>query len=529
MRAFLLSSFVLFLSLLSSSHSALHYPTALLSRLEHLLVDTDGAFRSGFKDAITPCSNYVSGSQLFGRQTSSQWLRVAFHDFVTAHVDEGTGGIDASIGFETLRSEDSGSAFNDSFAFFAPYVDARTSMADLVALSVVLSVGNCGGPQVPLRGGRIDATTDGAFGVPEPETDLTETLAEFASAGFNAVDSIGLTACGHSLGRVHHGGFPQVVPASAVTANNTAGGVNLDSTPAEFDVVVVREYLGGNGQRGGPLVTSDNVTVRSDLRLYESDGNATMRALGASKEGFAATCKGLFERMINTVPKEVVLSAVVTPLRVKPVNVSFDIDLSGDPLGRLVFGGSIRILRSDDESAPAAIHYSVSAGSNHYSGTASALSETGSNIWGNTTFYPFSVTVPTNNSPPSALTISSSGIPSTTFKLQSAAFLIPSLTSATNNDLTISAAVLKGYAKGVVAVSAQIVSPIPQQGTLAPAITSQSVDLVYSKSVGNYDIYSVALASDAAADLSKTSVDITAEFKRGSKVVDEYNLLTFLS
>ena len=127
MRAFLFSSFVLFLFLLPSSHSAFHYPTALLSRLEHLLVDTDGAFRSGFKDAITPCSNYVSGSQLFGRQTSSQWLRVAFHDFVTAHVDEGTGGIDASIGFETQRSEDSGSAFNDSFAFFAPYVDARTS------------------------------------------------------------------------------------------------------------------------------------------------------------------------------------------------------------------------------------------------------------------------------------------------------------------------------------------------------------------------------------------------------------------
>jgi len=89
--------------------------------------------------------------------------------------------------------------------------------------------------------------------------------------------------------------------------------------------------------------------------------------------------------------------------------------------------------------------------------------------------------------------------------------------------------VLKGYAKGVVAVSAQIASPIPQQGTLAPAITSQSVHLVYSKSVGNYDIYSVALANDAAADLSKTSVDITAEFKVGSKVVDEYNLLTFLS
>jgi hypothetical protein len=105
----------------------LNYPNALISRLEHLLVDTDGAFRSGFKDAITPCSNYVNGLQTLGRQTSGQWLRTAFHDSVTAHVAEGTGGIDASIGFETFRTENIGSAFNDSLSFFAPFVDSRTS------------------------------------------------------------------------------------------------------------------------------------------------------------------------------------------------------------------------------------------------------------------------------------------------------------------------------------------------------------------------------------------------------------------
>lgn len=117
-------SFALFIL---SSRATLHYPDPLTSRLEHLLVDTDGAFSGRFKDAITPCSNYVSGEQTLGRQTSAQWLRVAFHDFVTGHVDEGTGGMDASIGFETLRSEDSGSAFNDSFAYWAPFVDSRTS------------------------------------------------------------------------------------------------------------------------------------------------------------------------------------------------------------------------------------------------------------------------------------------------------------------------------------------------------------------------------------------------------------------
>lgn len=105
----------------------LNYPDALTSRLEHLLVDTDGPFRGRFKDAITPCSNYVSGEQTLGRQTSAQWLRVAFHDFVTGHIVAGTGGMDASIGFETLRAEDSGSAFNDSFAYWAPFVDSHTS------------------------------------------------------------------------------------------------------------------------------------------------------------------------------------------------------------------------------------------------------------------------------------------------------------------------------------------------------------------------------------------------------------------
>jgi hypothetical protein len=68
-------------------------------------------------------ANYVSGNQSMGRTTAAQWLRVAFHDFVTANVAAGTGGIDASIGFETLREENSGTAFNDSFSFFRPYVN----------------------------------------------------------------------------------------------------------------------------------------------------------------------------------------------------------------------------------------------------------------------------------------------------------------------------------------------------------------------------------------------------------------------
>lgn len=220
---FLKHSFAQFFILvfLSASQAAFFYPDAQTSLLEHILVDTHGAHKSGFADAITPCSNYVSGSQLTGRETAAQWLRVAFHDFVTANVEAGTGGMDASIGFETLREEDSGTAFNDSLTFFRPYVNSRVSMADLIAMATVMvcvlirlavnssadilkSVGNCGGPQIPARGGRIDAIGPGPFGVPAPDTDLETTLQFFHNPGFNQVDSIKLTACGHTMGSVHH-------------------------------------------------------------------------------------------------------------------------------------------------------------------------------------------------------------------------------------------------------------------------------------------------------------------------------------
>ena len=73
-------------------------------------------------------------------------------------------------------------------------------MADIIALGAVISIASCGGPYVPLRGGRIDATSAGPAGVCEPETDLDTTFSKFQAAGFNKADTIALTACGHSMG-----------------------------------------------------------------------------------------------------------------------------------------------------------------------------------------------------------------------------------------------------------------------------------------------------------------------------------------
>ncbi|KAL6154728.1 hypothetical protein ACJQWK_01026 [Exserohilum turcicum] len=294
-------------------NAALYHPTPQQSLLEHILVDNWGAYASNFSSAITPCDRYVTqtgtAALTSGRTTAAQWMRVLFHDFITADVAKGTGGVDASIGFETAREENKGSAFNDSFTFWRPFVNEYVSMADLVALGTVMSNNLCGGKDMAYRPGRVDATEAGiTTGVPAPETSLEETLEFFERAGFGKKDAIGLTACGHTMGSVHHvgyynlalsfstdfafsqGGFPEVVDESFVTPNNTNGGSNFDTTRSIFDPRVVAEYLNGTGSRGGPLVTSYNETMNSDLRLYESDNNDTMRALFASGAGFLDTC-----------------------------------------------------------------------------------------------------------------------------------------------------------------------------------------------------------------------------------------------
>lgn len=63
-----------------------------------------------------------------------------------------------------------------------------------------MAIGACGGPQVPLRGGRIDATEAGPYTVCLPETDINTTLSRFSASGFKQQDAIALVACGHSMG-----------------------------------------------------------------------------------------------------------------------------------------------------------------------------------------------------------------------------------------------------------------------------------------------------------------------------------------
>ncbi|QSZ32433.1 hypothetical protein DSL72_002007 [Monilinia vaccinii-corymbosi] len=274
----------------AAADAAFFYLIAQTSELEHILVDIHGAYASGFANAITPCSNYSSGGPIYGREIAARVLRAASNDVVTARVVEGVGGIDARIGSEMSREEDFGNAFNDSFAFLMPFVNARVSVADLTALSVSMNVRNYVRPQISLRGGRIDATEPGPEGVPAPETALELTLEYFVSAGFNQVDSIGLTACGCTMVSVHHSFSNRGGKRTVNPNNNSPGRIDFDATADVFDSEVVHEYVDEPSSQGRPLIISFNKSSRSDLRSYESDGDVSMRRFYNEGDGFLDSC-----------------------------------------------------------------------------------------------------------------------------------------------------------------------------------------------------------------------------------------------
>ncbi|ETS83125.1 hypothetical protein PFICI_05001 [Pestalotiopsis fici W106-1] len=464
---------------LSNVNAMFYYPNAQVSLLEHILVDNWGAYASNFSTAITPCTNYVTevGEPAVnsGRTTAAQWIRVAFHDFVTRNVTAGTGGIDASIGFETFREENKGSAFNDSFTFWRPFVNEHVSMADLVAIGTVMSVNLCGGKYIPHRPGRIDAVhADSTTGVPEPSTSLEDTLEEFDRAGFNREDAIALTACGHAMGSVHHGGFPEVVPELAVTPNNTNGGENFDSSRAVFDSRVVHEYIDGTGQLGGPLVSSFNETSRSDLRLYESDGNKTMKGLYEIGDGFQDVCVDVLGRMIDTVPTAAALLDPITPFSVKPINVTWDFD-SND---KLVLSGMIRIF-SDNHNPTGNPTIEINSQTlqtereEDKGATIFGSTETGEDVvYGETAYYSFSA--PGDKlANATALRIVADFEDDVVVPLSLGPFIVPSLTFSDAQKVNFTVAVPGDSEAATKAdITVKIVVPAPQPLTLGPALVT---------------------------------------------------------
>lgn len=78
--------------------------------MEELLLEFQG-----LETSVNPCGFFQTGDPKRGQQSSAEWVRIVFHDAITADVAAGTGGLDASIGFESDRLENKGIAFiNDT-------------------------------------------------------------------------------------------------------------------------------------------------------------------------------------------------------------------------------------------------------------------------------------------------------------------------------------------------------------------------------------------------------------------------------
>ncbi|KAH7241982.1 heme peroxidase [Fusarium tricinctum] len=297
-----------------------------------------GYGKVGFSDAIITCG---FGNNQQGRQNSAEWIRTAFHDAVTHDAKAGTGGVDASIFWETKRPENPGKAFENTFSFFSGFHTPKTSASDLVALGTVVATGLCRGPQVPFRAGRVDAYKAGPSGVPEPSTNMKDTFAAFTKAGFTKEDMTAMVACGHAIGGVHSEDFPDVTGIKADPNNDTS--VPFQKDVSRFHNGIVTEFLAGTSKN--PLVVAKNNTLNSDKRIFNND-RATMKKL-STKAGFNSMCASVFARMIDTVPKSVTLSDVITYYDVKP----YITNLYLNSKGKIHFTGSVRFALTNGRKA----------------------------------------------------------------------------------------------------------------------------------------------------------------------------------
>ncbi|KAL7781097.1 heme peroxidase [Trichoderma afarasin] len=301
------------------------WPNARTDRLEWLLYEQLGGYASpGIAFFVHDCVGI--GNETQGISFGAEWLRNAYHDMSTADTIAGTGGLDASIIYELDRAENVGNAFSETRDSFSGLVTTRSSLADLFALGATFAIGACsnGTMIVPLRAGRIDAREAGPAGVPEPQQDLATHTASFARQGFNATEMIELVACGHTIGGVHGVDFPEIAPFVPNDDPDDEHTSTFDTSSHFFDNKVATEFISNTTMN--PLASGVNVTTRSDERIFNSDGRVTMRKLAESNDYFTSRCSILLERMLNTVPKEVVLTEPIDYYPVKPRAAQIDIN-----------------------------------------------------------------------------------------------------------------------------------------------------------------------------------------------------------
>lgn len=299
--------------------------------IEDLMVLNTGFSARNFPGPLVPCNS----PRVPGFSVAAGFLRTAFHDMAPANVAAGTGGLDASIGFELdnpYAFANRGPAFNNTVTYLSRFYNSRASMADLIALGTYASVRACGGPVVPIRAGRIDATQPGDLGVPDARDKSEAYTAAFTRMGLSQSEGISLVACGHSLGGVHSSSFDTIVPAGTTPLGTS----DFDSTNSTLDNKIVTEYLDGTTKN--PMVVGPDTLARSDFRVFNLDNNATVSKM-ADPVAYANTCATVLQKMIDTVPSGVQLTSPITPYSLKPSLLQLTLVDDDD----LAFSGQLRL------------------------------------------------------------------------------------------------------------------------------------------------------------------------------------------
>ncbi|KAK2630538.1 hypothetical protein QTJ16_001358 [Diplocarpon rosae] len=455
---------------------------------EQIMYVATGYAKKGFLDFINPCSFSDMGP---GRINAAEWIRTAYHDMATADVYAGTGGLDASLLFETDRSENVGDALNHTFGFLSGFHSPQVSVADLLALAVHAAVKMCKGPLLPMRTGRIDAIAAGPPGVPEPQENITSLADKFVRQGFNTSEMIALVACGHTLGGVHVANFPTIVPG---------GDTPFDST-IRFDNKIATEYIYGN--TSDPLVVGHDPTMNSDKVVFAADGNVTMKAL-TDPAVFEERCATLMTRMIETVPAGVVLSEPIVPYEVKPDLISLELSNDGN---NLTFTGYIRVrttIRPAAQIQNVTLLYTDLNGTSGTIATKKATFAGGSStgLVDNFMNYEISTVIPASTAISSfnvAVTNTNGTVEiydnnGVSFPVSSSIFLSNKRSCKRTNEpfsLTVAAAVRGNYTAGDVQLVYSV--PFEREGSVIPLYKTQTTTMTYNNTVGPYSIYSVTV------------------------------------
>ncbi|CAL5005309.1 unnamed protein product [Urochloa decumbens] len=130
-------------------------------------------------------------------------LRLVFHDAGTFDVSNKSGGMNGSIIYEVDRPENTG--LNRSIKILGKAkagIDEiqKVSWADLIAVAGAEAVALCGGPEIPVRLGRLDSSTaDPAGKLPEETLDADALKTAFSTKGFSTQEMVVLSGA-HTIG-----------------------------------------------------------------------------------------------------------------------------------------------------------------------------------------------------------------------------------------------------------------------------------------------------------------------------------------